>query len=191
MVYREYNFFSNNSVSQKDVSFPVRGTPYVAAFKIHSVTVPLGFNTTDSSNYVVIFERSGSTKTATVSPGNYTAATFPQALQNAMNDMSAVKDYVVSFDEVTRRVTITASSTFTIHPFNRGTTAYKQLGLGKFSTSVSGATVVLGISDFTSTAALLLTSSHLNSKDMVYSGEENINVLAKINTNSPQRSVAK
>ena len=93
----------------------------------------MAFNTTDSSNNAVVFERSGSTKTATVSPGNYTAATFPKALQNAMNDVSAMKDYVVSFDEVTRRLTITAGSTFTIPPFNRGTTAYRQLGLGNSS----------------------------------------------------------
>jgi len=138
-----------------------------------------------------VFERAGSTKTATVPKGNYTAATFPAALQSALNDVSAVKDYSVTFDEVTRRLTISAGSTFTIHPHNRGTTAYRQLGMNKYSSPITGASVTLGISDFTTTAPLLLTSTQLNSKDMVYIGDENINVLCMIDMNSPQGSVAK
>lgn len=191
MVYRDYNLFSNSSVSQKDVSFAIRGSPYVAAFKIHSCTIPLAFNTTDSSNNAVVFDRAGSTKIATIPKGNYTSATFPAALQTAMNDQSTVKDFVVTFDEVTRKLTISAGSAFTINGYSGGTTAYCQLGMGKYTPSQTGTAVTGGISDFTNTAPLLLTSTQLNSKDMVYAGDENVSVLCMIDVNSPQGSVAK
>lgn len=191
MTYKEYHVFSNNSVDQKDVSFPIRGSPYVADFKIHSVTIPLAFNTTDTSNNTLVFERNGSVKSTSVPNGNYNAATFPAALQTALNNVSTVKDFTVTFDEVTRKLTIAAGSAFTIHPFSQGTTMYRQLGLGKYASPVTGSSVTLGISDFTNTSPLLLTSTRLNSKDMAFAGEENINVLCMIDTSSPQGTVAK
>ena len=155
------------------------------------MTVTLAYNTTDASNNTIVFERNGSVKSTSIPRGNYTAATFPAALQTAMNNVSTVKDFTVTFDETTRRLTIAAGSPFTVHPFSQGTTMYRQLGLGKYSTPPSGSSVTLGISDFTNTALLLLTSTRLNSKDMAFAGEENINVLCMIDVSSPQGSVAK
>ena len=190
MVYKQYSVFSNNSIDQRDVSLAVRGSPYVAAMKIHEVMVPLAFNTTDSSNNTLVFERAGSVKSTSIPAGNYSAATFPTALQKALNDASTVKDFVVSWDELTRRLTVSAGSPFTIHPFGRGTTMYRQLGMSKYSQPNTGTSVTLGVSDFTNTSPLLLVSTRLNSKDMAYLGDENCNVLCMVNTSVPQGSVA-
>ncbi|KAJ3025684.1 hypothetical protein HDV00_012576 [Rhizophlyctis rosea] len=191
MVNRQYSLFSNNSIDQKNINFPIRGSPYVVRFKIHKITIPLSYNTTDSSNNSFTFERNGSVKTATLPPGNYTAATFPQALQDVLNAVSTVRDFAVSFDTTSRKMTINAGSAFTVRPFSGGTTLYRQLGMGKFQTQASGLSVTFGIPDFTNSAPLLLTSTSLSSKHMVYAGDENINVLAMIDTNAPQGSVAK
>ncbi|KAJ3024495.1 hypothetical protein HDV00_000911 [Rhizophlyctis rosea] len=168
MVYRQYAFFTGNSVDQNNVSFPIRGSPYVAAYKIHEVTIPLAFNTTDSSNNQIVFERNGSVKSATVPSASYTAATFPGALQTALNNVSTVKDFTVTFDENTRALTISAGSAFTIRPFAQGTSMYRQLGMTKYTAPAAGTSVTFGVSDFTNTAPLLLTSTQLNSKHMVF-----------------------
>ncbi|KAJ3028974.1 hypothetical protein HDV00_009895 [Rhizophlyctis rosea] len=191
MVYKQYSFYTGNAVDQKDVTFPIRGSPFVAAFKLREVTIPLAFNSTDSSNNTIVFERSGSVKSAQVPAGNYNAATYPPALQKAMNDASAVKDYTVTWDEVTRRLTISAGSSFTIRNFSGGTTMWKQLGMSKYGQPISGSSVTMGIADFTSYAPLLLVSTRLNSKDMAYAADENINVLASIDANSAVGSVAR
>lgn len=191
MGYKQLHFFSGNSVDPLNVSFSIRGTPYVDRFKVLSVNIPLAYNTTDSSNNVIVFERSGSTKRASVPPGSYNAATFPAALQAALNDVSTVKDFTVTFNEVTRALVIAASTPFTIQPFQGGTTAYRQIGMNKFSPAGTGTSVTFGMCDFTNTSPLLLTSSTLVSKDMSYVNEENINVLAMVDTNAPQASVAR
>ena len=192
MVNRQYSFFTNNSVDQTNVSVNIVGSPFVAAFKIHEVTVPLAFNTTDSSNNSIVFSRAGNTKTATVTPGSYNAATMPGAIQTAMNNSSDVKDFVVTFNETSRKITIAAGSPFTIQNFAGGTTMYRQLGMNKYSTPQTGASITFGVADFPSSAPLLLTSTRLSSKHMVFAGEENVNVLCMVDIgSSPQLSVAK
>lgn len=191
MVYKQYNFYTNNAVDPINASFAIRGSPYVDRFKIVSVSVPLAYPTTDSSNNVVVFERSGSIKNATIPTGSYNAATFPTILQQAMNDVSAVKDYVVSYNETTRSLSITAGGSFTIHPFSRGTTAYRQLGMTKFSNGSAGTTVTFSNVDFTNYTPLLLTSNTLVSKDATFVNEENVNVLAMLDTDAAPNTVAR
>ena len=70
--------------------------------------VPLAFNTTDSSNNTLVFERAGSVKSTSIPAGNYSAATFPTALQKALHDASTLKDFVMSWDKLTRRLTVSA-----------------------------------------------------------------------------------
>ena len=106
MVYRQYSFFTNNSVDQMNVSFNIIGSPFVAAFKVHEVTMPVAFYTTDRSNSSIVLARAGNTKTATVTPGSYNAATKPGAIQTAMNNSSNVKYFVVTFNETSRKITI-------------------------------------------------------------------------------------
>ena len=153
--------------------------------------MPLAFHTTDASNNTIVFERSGSVKRASVPNSSYNAVTFPPALEKAMNDASTTKDFTVTWDENTRLLTIAAGLAFTIHPFSAGTTIYRQLGMQKQAQPVTGTSVTFGIPDFTNTSPLLLTSSQLNSKHMVFAGEENVNVLCMIDVAAPQNSVAK
>jgi hypothetical protein len=191
MTYKEYQFFSSNSVDQKYVTFPIRGNAKCHAFRINEVCIPLSYSTTDSSNNQLVFERSGSVKTATVPHGNHNAVTFVAALKKALNDAADVKNFDVTYNELTRSLTISADTTFTIHPFSQGSTMYRQIGMKKYQGSASGTSVTFGVADVTNTAPLLLTSSHLTSKNVMFVSEANINVLCMIDVSSPQNSVCK
>lgn len=189
MVYKQVHIFSGNAVDSKNTSFTLRGAPFVDRFKIMSITLPLAYLTTDASNNKVVIERDGTLKTVTIPPASYNATTFPVALETALNAVST-NNFTVTYSELGRNLTIAGENPFTIHPFQRGTTAYRQLGMGKFSPSVTGTSIALGICDFTNTAPLLLTSSTLVSKDLTFVGEENVNVLAMIDVSSPPNAVA-
>ena len=188
-MYKEYTLFTNQSYDQQQVSIPVRGSPRLAFFKIHEITIPLAFDTTDSSNNKIVFERQGVTKTAVLPNGSYNASSFPTALAAALNAVSTVKDFVVSYDATTRRITTSAGTAFTIKPFSSGTTAYRQLGMTKYTPGGSGTSVSFGVADLTNSSPILLTSNSLVSRDLTYLGDENINVLAMVHVDSPQNSV--
>lgn len=188
-MYKEIHLYSNDAYDQSLPTFSVKGNPFVSKFKINQVILPLAFTSTDASNNAVVFNRNGSTKTAVVPPGNYNSSTFPQTLQDALNNVSTVKDFSVSYDGTGNLLTITAGSSFTVENFQSGTTAYAQLGMGKYDSPRTGTSVSFGVPDFTNAAPILLTSTNLVSKDVTYCGYDNINVLAMIDTNGPQNSV--
>lgn len=188
-MYTEIHTFSDNAFDPLNPSFSVKSAPFVDRFKVLQCTIPLAFESTDSSNNVVVFSRGGFTKRAVIPPGSYTSGTFPTALQNSLNEVADVKDFAVSYDQNTRKLTITAGSMFIIENFLGGTTAYSQLGMNKYDQAKSGTAVSFGVADFSNYAPLILTSSSLVSKAISYANEESINVLAMVDTNSPQNSV--
>jgi hypothetical protein len=181
MVYREFHLYSGNCVDQTTPRFALRGGPYAA-------NLPLSFNTTDASNNRIAFQQNGDTRMATIAAANYNGSSFPPALTAAMNQVSPVKDFSVSYDEVSRRLVITSGTEFTVLPFQQGTSMYRQLGMQKYSVGNTGTSVSFGVPDFTSAAPILLTSTTLTSKDLTFAGEENINTLAMIDLNAPQNS---
>ena len=187
-MYKEYRFFTNQGDDLQDVSISVRGAPHVAYFKIHEVTIPLAFNSTDASNNRVVFERDGTKYEAILPPGSYNALTFSQALTAALNTVTAIKDFGVTFDDTKHIMTITAGGNFTIRPFPE-TTAYRQLGMTKFTRPTTGSSVLFGVADLTNTAPILLTSNSLVSRDLTYLGEENSSVLCMLHCDAPQNSV--
>lgn len=188
-MYTEVHTYSSNAFDPNNPSFPIRSAPYVDRFKILRCSIPLAYESTDSSNNVVVFSRGGFTKHATIPSASHNSATFPSALQDALNAVADTKDFVVTYDQNTRRLTLSAGSSFTIHNFSGGTTAYSQLGMNKYEPAKSGSSITFGVADFTNYAPLILTSSTLVSKSVVYASEEAINVLALIEPNAPQNSV--
>ena len=190
-MYREYQFFSSNSVNQKYVTFPIKGSANCYAYKIHEVCIPLSFNTTNDSNNQIVIEREGSRKTASIPSGNYNSVTFVAALKKSFNDVADVKNFDVLYDELTRKVTIKADTSFTVLPFSKGTTMYRAIGMQKYTPATSGTDVTFKVADFTNTAPLLLTSSQLTSKNVTYVADTNISVLCMIDISQPQNSVCK
>lgn len=180
-MYQELHFYSNGS----DSSFPVSGSPFVDRFKILSVSIPLTYNTTDAQSNKIAYSRSGSTKTATVPVGSYNSATFPSALEDALNASSDVKDFAVSFDNLTRKLTITASQPFSIR--GDGTTMNAALGLQKNQNTPSATSVTFGnVADFTQSSPLLLTSTSLFTKSVILAGSEQVSILATVPITSAQ-----
>lgn len=188
MVYREIHCLSTLAYDQGNVSFAIRGTPYIDRFKIIGCCIPTAFPSTDASNNTIVFSRNGSTKTATIAPGNYNAASFPAALATAMNAVSSVKDFAVTFDDTANALTISAGSPFVIEPFSSGTTCYRQLGMGRYDVSPSGTSVSFGAPDFTNMSPLLLTSQTLISRDIIFAGNDACRLLAMIDMNTPQNT---
>ena len=185
-MYKEYQFFTNNS---RDQTFSLRASPYIDRFKVLRVTIPLSYNTTDSSNNALRYDRDGNKTTVRIPKGNYNASSFPAALQTALNNGSD-NNWSVTYNEVDRSVTISGTNPFTIQPYEQGTTMYRMLGLSKYDVPSSGTSATFGIADLTNSAPLLLASSNLTSKDLSYVGDERINVLAMLDTSTPQNGVA-
>ena len=100
--------------SDLDVNGRVRLNSPIHARRIivRSVTVPRTFYAINSTNNTLLFDRGG-VKTATVTPGNYTAAELAAELQSKMlaADSNA---YVVTIDSITRHFTIAGTAGFTI-----------------------------------------------------------------------------
>jgi hypothetical protein len=191
MPYKEIHVYTSNSYDPANIVIGLNSPPYVDRFKLLRASIPLAFQSTDSSNNRIAFTRSGAGKAVSIPAGNYNAASFPPALQAAMNSVSNTQDFTVSYDSTANRLTINSpSAPVTILPFSQGTTLYTQLGMGKHDSALTGTTITFsGAPDFTSMAPLLLTSSTLVSKDVTFAGEEAINVLCMIDVTSPQNSV--
>ena len=64
------------------------------------------------------------------------------------------------------------------------------LGLSKYDVPSSRMSATFGIADLTNSAPLLLASSNLTSKDLSYVRDERINILAMLDTSTPQNGVA-
>lgn len=191
MVYKELHLFSNDAFDPQNPSFSIRQAPHVDRFKVLKCVIPLAYKSTDSSNNVVTFTRNGATKQAVVPPGNYNSTTFPTALQDAMNSVSAVADWTVTYDADANTLTITSGSDpFTISNFQGGTTMYSQIGMTKYSLPQSGTSITFQSPDFTNWSPLILTSPSLVSRDVIIGGDESINILAVIEVAAPQNSVA-
>lgn len=181
MVYKEFNLFVFPS-NQRQTQI-LRGTPYIDRFKLLSIDLPMSFYTTNTSNNVIVFQEGATTKTATLPVGNYTIDTITTALAAAMNSVSS--GYSVTYNILTRNLTITNAAAFSIKSFANGSTAWRALGLGRISDTSPATTFTTNVIDLTSNAPLLLVSSELASHDLTFVGYEHINVLAQISTNAP------
>jgi len=106
---RDYPIFTFNSI-----------TDLVVGFRVLEVSFPFVFYAISTQHNVFSFETTGTgagTKTATLTPGNYTALEFTQILASAMTAADVGNHtYLVTYSITTNRITITqsGSDTFTM-----------------------------------------------------------------------------
>src|SRR5688500_17300352 len=124
-MYREYCFFVYTG-SQR-TSYFLRGNPYVDRFKILSVELPLSFYATSAANNTILLQEGGTTKLATLPVGNHSIQSFPDAVAASLNSVSS--GYSCTYNMLTRNLTITSGTAFSIKSGANGTTAYRSLGL--------------------------------------------------------------
>lgn len=189
MVYKELHLYSNDAYDPQNPSFNIRQAPFVDRFKVLRCVIPLAYMSTDASNNTLTFTRSGSTKQAVVPAGNYNSTTFPSALEQAINSVSAVADYTVTYDSDANTLTIAAGSPFTINNYQGGTTMYAQIGMTKYSQPQTGSSITFQSPDFTNWSPLILTSPSLVSRDVIIGGDESMNILSVIPIDGPQNSI--
>lgn len=185
MGLKEYHLFSSNSISDKQVSFNICGSIYAAYCRIARAVIPLSWSTTHYGNNTIAFVLNGTTYKARIKEGNHNVSTMPDAIKNALTT-AAPNGWNVTFDTITRRLTITGTTAFTLLPFDsgNGSTAYRTIGLEKFQTR-TGTNVELKTGDFTNNSPILVTSSTLTTHNSSFSGEDQINLLTSIPTTSP------
>jgi len=185
IMYREYCFFVQTGALK--TSHILRGNPYIDRFKILSVEVPISYYSTSAANNVIVLQEGATQKIATLPIGNHNAQSFPDALAASLNAVSS--GYAVTYNILTRNLTITSPTAFSIKAGNSGTTAYRSLGLSKITDSPTDTSLTTSVVDLTNNAPLLLVSSELASHDLSFAGFENVNILASISTNAQQGSL--
>lgn len=185
MVYQQIVF--DNSTSENSPTFNVNNAPFCAKAKLLSAHIPLSFDTTGPQNNTVAIRENGTVRLVTLKPGNYTAATFPQALKTALGG-----SYDVTYDELARNLKITnATVQFSILGLAGGTTAYQQLGKGRENESTpANSWQGTAVSNFTGTNSLLIVSSDLISPSFQVAGQ-NVSALGMIEINGQPNSYFK
>lgn len=185
-MYIQYLLDSGAADDSNNPTFVIPPTQF-AYFKVNNVTLPLSFHPIgNQNNQVAISENGGVTRYVQIPAGNYTAVTFPPALQTALGG-----NYNVTYDVLQRNIKISNDSvSFSILDFSSGTTAFAALGMKKSAgPSVSSNTFQQGASDLGGTKSMFLVSQDLYSKDIIVGNAQSINALALIEVDSPGNSV--
>lgn len=181
MVYKQLSFYTNNSIDQEYINFPIQGSLYVDRFKVLECNIPQCWQSTSSINNTLVFQVAGVTYSCVVPPGSYTTATFPTALKTAMN-ASKNNAFNVTYGADTRRFTVTGTAAFSLLPFSSGSTIFQTIGLPKYNTVLTGTSITCNAPDLTNNSPLLLTSSAFITKDNSFVGGQSnsMNIMAVI-----------
>lgn len=179
MVNTHYVFDSGYTDEPNSPTFITARTPFIARFKVFSVTVPLTFYTTGRQNKTVALReqnKPNEIRYVTVPPGNYNAATFPVVLQTSLGG-----SYRVTYDETQRNLNIENPNVMcSVLGFTGGTTMFDQIGMTRTGESEVGYRFQGGVSNSNGTSSLLLVSGELSSRDLMVANNEAINALALI-----------
>jgi hypothetical protein len=163
-----------NSAACFDPASPEFSLPPVSIqwFKVKEVIIPSLQNSSvdRGNNSVVFYEDTGVKRVATIPSGSYNHATFPPALASAMEQVGD-QAYHVTFDNVTKRLTVASDAAFKIASGTSGTTAYKLLGSDQHDTPNKQLSITMPYQiDLSDTNVFLLCSRALSSKYSTYIG---------------------
>lgn len=183
MVLRNILFDSGSTFDPSRPSFNLKAQ-FVDRFKILTVQIPNSFYPVSSHNNQIAFKEGADTKFVRIPAGFYNTVSAPEAIEVALNSVSD-NNYVVTYSDTSRGLTISGDAPFQILDATKGTTAFNVIGTRKVGDSPVGTQVSLGVANFSGTTSVILTSSQLTSQDNMYAGNEHINVLAMIPLNAP------
>jgi hypothetical protein len=89
-----------------------RGISRISSIIIDEIVIPFTFYTINSTNNVLKFDNN--TKTATITPGNYTTTTLSSALISAIDTAYGTTTTVVNYNISTFKLTISRGTAFTL-----------------------------------------------------------------------------
>jgi hypothetical protein len=186
MVYREL-YFSSANADNNDMSDPIFSIPeniFVDRWRIESVTLPLSWNVVGDHNNTITVIEGGVPRTVGIPSGNYNVATLGPALQTALGGT-----YQVTFNETTRKYTISNNTAFQVAPGTMGTGIWRIIGMSKtLPTPSATSTVMPNVADLTNNAPVLLTSTSISSPHLTFAGRHTSNIIAVIPIDAPQGS---
>ncbi|KAJ3175209.1 hypothetical protein HDU85_001981 [Gaertneriomyces sp. JEL0708] len=125
------------TLASENSSFNIAPAVQCYAIKLISVSLLQTWDAVDARNNAIAFSLNGESavRTAKITPGNYNAINITDALASAMTAVSGGVAFTVTYDDITRRLTISAPTAFKVLPGNRGTTAFNILGISKTADS--------------------------------------------------------
>lgn len=180
-MYKEYHFSTSTTNNTDEPVFSLGADScYVDRYKIISAYIPMSFDPINSANNMISWREGDQIYNATVAAGRYDIEDFPGALQTAMDDSSSPSTFRVTFDLLTRKISIQGSTPFQILSGMNGTSLWRVLGISRTISQPVGTNITLGVTDLTSNAPLILSSSTLSSRHSVMVGQNAINCLAVI-----------
>lgn len=183
MVFRNYLFDSSTAYDSSRPTFNIRTATTIDRFKVLEVLIPSSWYSTGTNNNQVSITIGANTYLVTIPPGNYNVSNFPAVLSTALTSAIA-NGWNVTYNDVSKALTITGTTAFTVNNFTQGTSSYKQLGLDKFAINGSATSFTGSVIDLSGISSLLLTSSQLSSRDITFAGYSHINVLCKVDITS-------
>lgn len=104
----------------------------VRSIELLSAEIPNTAYVFTSENNDILFNEGAGTLTATISPGTYSVAEIETELKTKL-DAAGTLTYTVSFDEPTKKLTISATGAFTLQ-FSQPASPYKELGWNNVDT---------------------------------------------------------
>ncbi|KAI9099226.1 hypothetical protein DFS34DRAFT_693672 [Phlyctochytrium arcticum] len=133
-------------------------------FKIKEVIIPSSsvYTVNETNNKLVLYEDNGSKRTASIPNGYYNSVNIVPTLKTAMENVGD-QGYDITFDNVTKKLTITSDAPFKIGNSQSGTTAWRVLGSEKDNSPNKATSYTFPYQvDLSNTSVLLLCSTSLN-----------------------------
>ncbi|KAI9104492.1 hypothetical protein DFS34DRAFT_603369 [Phlyctochytrium arcticum] len=130
--------------SSKRKSYPV-STRRVEQIKLLSVSFLQDWDLISSSNNTILFAEAtapDTVKAAKIPSGNYNVGNFPSAIATCLTQAGS-QAYTCTYDPISRRLTISATSDFKLLQGNHGTSAYMLLGMSRLYETGYGKTHTL------------------------------------------------
>ncbi len=184
-MYKQLILNTATLADMNQMTFNLQGNLTCVAFRVVSVCFVQDYDAMDAHNSTIAFkEDGGSVIKAVIKPGTYDSTSIVGAVGDAMT-AAGTQRYSVSYNESTRRLTITSStSPFQVLSAGHGSSAFLQLGLDKSQDTESGRAITLpNTINMSASQPILLTSRTLDANGSVLypcGVDSGLNVLAAI-----------
>jgi hypothetical protein len=171
---RDYSSQTSNNFTVQ-LTRPIKAT----TVKLDAVDIPNTIYNVNSSNNVIYFN-DGTNRTATVTPGNYTAQTLKTAVDAAFAASGTALTITYSYSSQTMKVTITASGAITLTFGTNTTNSMAQL-LGYPSVNSSSSTTQVASYALQLTSLPLLLTLDFVNNNYFTTGEKYSSFIIPVN----------
>lgn len=150
----------------------------VHGIRLNTMVLPLAYNNVTSDNNYIFFSDGNQLRSATLTPGVYSADQLADELSRAMS-AGGTQTYKAEFDAISRKLTVSGAAPFKF--LYDGTTAAKVLGLTYNNIDPATSLTLGNPVDLTGTQMILLNCPELSAHGAIlYAGRESLNIIEAI-----------